>query len=172
MKLSTGKVAFPIEFDNGDKGVIYFNPQDSKIREKVKTFEKSLEERIKAINLDKYKSEFKGDIGIDIDNIEALLDMSVEDLSAIQKNVDIVEDIEAEFNNAVKAEIDEVFNSKISDVVFKYCEPMDIVVSEENGVETREPFIMHFMRWLAVEMKKYADKNKSAMDKHIAKYSR
>ena len=28
MKLSTGKVAFPIEFDNGAKETIYFNPND------------------------------------------------------------------------------------------------------------------------------------------------
>ena len=35
MKLSTGKVAFPIEFDNGDKAVIYFNPNDRGIQEKI-----------------------------------------------------------------------------------------------------------------------------------------
>ena len=32
MKLSTGKVGFTIEFDNGDKAGIYFNPNDSGIQ--------------------------------------------------------------------------------------------------------------------------------------------
>ena len=50
MKLSTGKVGFPIEFDNGDKAVIYFNPNDRGIQERIKGFEESIEKRIKADN--------------------------------------------------------------------------------------------------------------------------
>ena len=47
MKLSTGKVAFPIEFDNGDKAVIYFNLNDRGIQERIQGFEESIEKRIK-----------------------------------------------------------------------------------------------------------------------------
>jgi hypothetical protein len=36
MKLSTGKVAFPIEFDNGDKQTIYFNPNDPDLMIRMK----------------------------------------------------------------------------------------------------------------------------------------
>ena len=74
MKLSTGKVAFPIEFDNGDKAVIYFKPNDRGIQERIRGFEKSIENRIKEIDLEKYKSRFEGNIPeIDIENPEKLL---------------------------------------------------------------------------------------------------
>ena len=40
MKLSTGKVAFPIEFDNGAKETIYFNPNDPDLFVRFSNFEK------------------------------------------------------------------------------------------------------------------------------------
>ena len=43
---------------------------------------------------------------------------------------------------------------------------------DENGNEKREMYIMHFIHWLMVELKKYGSENKSAMDKHLAKYSK
>ena len=42
MKLSTGKVAFPIEFDNGDKQNIYFNPSDPDLAIRMRDFEKRM----------------------------------------------------------------------------------------------------------------------------------
>lgn len=174
MKLSTGKVAFPIEFDNGDKAVIYFNPNDRGIQERIQNFEKSIENRIKAIDLEKYKSRFEGDaIEFDIENPEKLLEMSADELKAVQGRLDAVNEIEAEYNNAVKDELDVVFGSKISDVAFRYCQPFDtVIVEDENGNEKREMYIMHFIHWLMVELKKYGAENKSAMDKHLAKYSK
>ena len=88
MKLSTGKVAFPIEFDNGDKAVIYFNPNDRGIQERIQGFEASIEKRIKEIDLEKYKSRFEGNIPeIDLDNPEKLLEMSADELKALQAQV-------------------------------------------------------------------------------------
>ena len=174
MKLSTGKVAFPIEFDNGDKAVIYFNPNDRSIQERIKSFEASIENRIKEIDLEKYKSRFEGNIPeIDIDNPEKLLELSDDELKNLQSRLDAVNEIEAEYNKAIKDELDVVFGDKISDVAFRYCQPFDtVVIEDENGNEKREMYIMHFLHWLMVELKKYGAENKSAMDKHIAKYSK
>lgn len=172
MKLSTGKVAFPIEFDNGDKAVIYFNPNDRGIQERIQAFEKSVKSRIKNIDLEKYKSKFDGNVPeIDLENPEKLLELSADELKALQNRLGVVNDIEAEYNNAIKGELDVVFGGKISDVAFKYCEPFDtVIIEDENGNEKREMYIMHFVHWLAVELKKYGAENKSAMDKHIEKY--
>lgn len=174
MKLSTGKVAFPIEFDNGDKEVIYFNPNDRGIQERIQTFEKSVEARIKEIDLEKYKERFEGaPINIDFDNPEKLLELTPDELKSLQNRLDAVAEIENEYNNAIKGEIDVVFGGKISDIAFKYCQPFDaVIIEDENGNESREIYIMHFLRWLMVEMKKYGADNKSAMDKHLAKYTK
>jgi len=174
MKLSTGKVAFPIEFDNGDKAVIYFNPNDRGIQERIQGFEASIEKRIKEIDLEKYKSRFDGNIPeIDLENPEKLLEMSDDELKALQGRLDAVNEIEEEYNKAVRDELDVVFDSKISDVAFRYCQPFDtVIVEDENGNEKREMYIMHFIHWLMVELKKYGAENKSAMDKHISKYAK
>ena len=174
MKLSTGKVAFPIEFDNGDKAVIYFNPNDRGIQERIKNFETSVEKKIKEIDLEKYKGRFEKDIPeINLDNPEKLLEMSAEELKALQNRLDAVNDIEKEYNQAVKDELDVVFGGKISDVAFRYCQPFDtVIIADENGNEKREMYIMHFIHWLMIELKKYGAENKSAMDKHLAKYNK
>ena len=174
MKLSTGQVAFPIEFDNGDKAVIYFNPNDRGIQERIKGFEASIEKRIKEIDLEKYKSRFEGNIPeIDLDNPEKLLEMPAEELKNLQGRLDAVNEIEAEYNKAIKDELDVVFGGKISDAAFRYCQPFDtVIVEDENGNEKREIYIMHFIRWLMIELRKYGAENKSAMDKHLAKYNK
>lgn len=178
MKLSTGKVAFPIEFDNGDKAVIYFNPNDRGIQERIQGFEKSIEKRIKEIDLEKYKSRFENQPIIeanfeDDDLLEKMLQMSLEDMRSFQARLDAVNEIEEEYNNAVKDELDVVFGSKISDVAFRYCQPFDtVIVEDENGNEKREMYIMHFIHWLMIELRKYGAENKSAMDKHLSKYAK
>lgn len=175
MKLSTGKVEFPIEFDNGDKAVIYFNPNDRGIQERIQGFEASIEKRIKEIDLEKYKSRFDDKLAVDFDieKPEKLLEMSPDELKSLQGRLDAVNEIEAEYNKAVKDELDVVFGSKISDVAFRYCQPFDtVIVEDENGNEKREMYIMHFLHWLMVELKKYGAENKSAMDKHLSKYSK
>ena len=174
MKLSTGKVAFPIEFDNGDKANIYFNPNDRGIQERIKKFEKTVESRIRAIDLEKYRAKFEeNNLEIDFEKPEKLLDMSADELKSLQGKLEAVNDIEEQYNKAVKDEIDVVFGSKISDVVFRYCQPFDtVILTDENGNESREVYIMHFMQWLMMELKKYSIENRNAMDKHIAKYSK
>jgi hypothetical protein len=65
MKLSTGKVAFPIEFDNGDTAVIYFNPADRWIQERIEKFEESVNNRINQINIEKYKEQLENSSSVD-----------------------------------------------------------------------------------------------------------
>lgn len=173
MKLSTGKVAFPIEFDNGDKAVIYFNPNDRAIQERINNFELTIEKKMKEIDFEKYKSKFENENGFDVDinDPEKLLEMSSEDLKAARNRLEVINDISNEYNEIFKKELDVVFDSPISDKVFKYCQPTDIVVVvDENGNEKREMYIMHFIHWFMIEMKKYGAENKSAMDKHLEKY--
>lgn len=175
MKLSTGKVAFPIEFDNGDKAFITFNPNDRGIQQRIQNFEQSAEKKIKEIDLEKYRSRFEDgkNFEIDLENPQKLLAMSPVELQALQSRLDAVADIEAEYNQAVKDELDVVFDGKVSDVAFRYCQPFDtVIVEDEKGNTKREMYIMHFIHWLMVELKKYGAENKSAMDKHLAKYSK
>ena len=175
MKLSTGKVGFPIEFDNGDKATIYFNPNDRGIRDRINGFEKAVEEKINNINLEKYKGRFETgkELKVDIDNPETLLEMSPEELKTLQDRLSAVSEIEDEYNNAVKEELDTVFGSKISDVAFKYCQPFDsVTIEDEKGNIKSELYIMHFLHWLMIELKKYGEKNSEAMKKHIDKYKK
>lgn len=99
MKLSTGRVAFPIEFDNGDKEVIYFNPNDVDLAERIKGMQANLAK--KADEIDKAQ-------GADEEKADYLAMFN-------------------ELNQAMKEEIDKAFNSEISKAVFKYCSPMSVV---------------------------------------------
>ncbi len=173
MKLSTGKVAFPIEFDNGQKDFIYFNPNDKGIDERIEAFQEAVNEKIKNINIDKYRETFEDgvDVNIDINDPESLIGLSVEQIESLKKKMGAIRGISSEYNNSVKEELDVVFNSKISDVAFRYCEPFDtVIIEDEQGNETRQFYIMHFMQWLMIELKKHGEQNKSAIDKHLAKY--
>ena len=169
MKLSTGKTAFTMEFDNGDKGIIYFNPNDRGIQDRIKEFEKSVSEKVNKIDLEKYSARLGDGFSFDVNSI---FDLPADELEEINEKVQVLNDIEKEYNSAVKTELDKVFNAKVSDVAFRYCEPFDTIIIEENEEEKRELYIIHFLKWLGVELEKYAKKNSEAMDKHIAKYTK
>ena len=169
MKLSTGKTAIKVPFDNGDVGVVYINTTDRTIQERINAFEGRVEEKIKNINLEKYQLD--GEIKADISDIDALFEMNADDLEKLNKQMSVLTEIDKEYNNVVKEELDEVFKSPVSDVFFKYCQPFDVVVIEDDdGNEKREMYIMHLLKWLGYELKKNAEKNNSAMNKHIGKY--
>ena len=102
MKLSTGKIAFPIEFDNGDKQNIYFNPNDPDLAIRMKDFQSKVESRTK-----------------DLENLRLKQDGTPEDVEAIEKFRQI--------RNILCEELDIAFNGDISSVVFKHCSPFAIV---------------------------------------------
>lgn len=173
MKLSAGKVGFPIEFDNGDTGVIYFNPNDRSIRERINGFDESIKERVDKINLEKYKTRFAdgATIGAGLADPSKMFEMSPEELTQMRESLVALSDMEMEYNSAVKDELDNIFGSKISDVVFRYCQPFDtVVVEDDSGNEKRILYIEHFVYWLADALKKHSEKNSSAVDRHLSKY--
>lgn len=146
MKLSTGKVAFPIEFDNGDRQTIYFNPNDPNLFIRLKDFQKCLEART---------AELKD------------VELKPDGTPAQGENVEMVEAFR-EMQRVICEEIDRAFGGEISGIVFKHCSPFAIVDGNY--------FIIQFVEAIKPEIEKHVKKaNADAaakMQKHIAKYSR
>ena len=92
MKLKTGLIPFPIEFDNGAKETIYINPNDPDLFVRFSEFENRMNERVK--NLEDFELTADG----------------------TPKNVEFV-DAFREIRNATCEELDIAFGNKISDVV-------------------------------------------------------
>lgn len=105
MKLSTGKVAFPIEFDNGDKEVIYFNPNDPNFIVKMNDFKNQVSSRIKKMK----DIELKND--------------------GTPTNLNMIEEFK-QMSNIVCEELDIAFGSNISNSVFKHCSPFAVIDGE------------------------------------------
>ena len=143
MKLSTGKVAFPIEFDNGAKETIYFNPNDPDLFVRFSNFEKRVEEKLNGI----------GDFDLSVDGTP--------------KNEELLEKFE-NINKVICEELDVAFASNVSDIVFKYCSPFAIVGGEYfliQFVQAIRPEIEKHNKKANVELQK-------KMAKHIDKYTK
>lgn len=97
MKLSTGKIAFPIEFDNGDKETIYFNPNDPGLAIRMNECGSKITKRIEEIAETKKDTEFSDIEGID------------------------------EVQKAVCEEVNWAFGSDVSSKVFKHCSPFALI---------------------------------------------
>ena len=141
MKLSTGKVAFPIEFDNGDKSVIYFNPSDPNLSIRLMDFQDKIMSRVK-----------------EIENMKLSIDGTPEEDSAIEHF--------RKFQNVLFEELDVAFGGEISKIVFKHCSPFAIINGEYfilQFVEAIKPEIEKYIK------KSNADIEKK-MSKHIDKY--
>lgn len=143
MKLSTGKVAFPIEFDNGDKDVIYFNPNDPNLAIRLTDFQDKVAARVK--ELDDMKLNEEG---------------NPEDSS-------VIEDYR-KFQNVLFEELDIAFGGEISAIVFKHCSPFAIVGGDyfiAQFIEAIKPEIEKHIK------KANADVEKK-MEKHLNKYKK
>ena len=141
MKLSTGKIAFPIEFDNGDKQNIYFNPNDPNLSIRLTDFQAKINERMKELE----------DISV---NIEGKPD----DISLTEKF--------RKFQETLFSELDIAFGGDISAVVFKHCSPFAIVGGDFfilQFVEAIRPEIEKHIKKANAEVEK-------KMQKHIGKY--
>lgn len=167
MNLSTGKVAFPLQFDNGDIENIMINPHDTGLQKRIKNFETSIHERLKKINLEKHKDAFAD--GVDIDKLDftKLMDMSPEELDKITKQTDAMAEIDKELEKEFCAEIDSIFDSDVSSKAFKYVPPL-AMVPDENG--ECELYILLVLKALAIEIQKYGNKINNATNKYVAKY--
>ena len=143
MKLSTGKVAFPIEFDNGAKETIYFNPNDPDLFVRFSNFEKRVEDKLTGI------SDF---------------DLSVD---GTPQNEELLEKFE-NINKVICEELDVAFASNVSDIVFKYCSPFAIVGGEYfliQFIQAIRPEIEKHNKKANVELQK-------KMAKHTDKYTK
>ena len=141
MKLSTGKLAFPIEFDNGDVQNIYFNPNDPDLAIRMKDFQSKVEARTK-----------------DLEDIKLGKDGNPEDASAIERF--------REIRNIVCEELDIAFNGDISSVVFKHCSPFAVV----DGDYFIMQFIEAIKPEIEKHIKKANTDVEQKMQKHIANY--
>ena len=143
MKLNTGKVAFPIEFDNGDKQNIYFNPHDPDLAFRMKDFRGNVEKRTKDLK-----------------------DMQLNN-DGTPENEEVIEEFR-KIRNIVCEELDVAFNGDISAVVFKYCSPFAIV----NGDYFIMQFIEAITEEIKERISASNDEVKKNMQKHIAKYTK
>lgn len=141
MKLNTGKIAFPIEFDNGDKQNIYFNPNDPDLAIRMKDFQGKIEARTK-----------------DLEDLQLDHTGNPEDAEAIERFRII--------RNIVCEEMDAAFNGEISAVVFKHCSPFAIVDGEFFILQ----FIEAIKPEIEKHVKNSGVKIEQKMQKHIAGY--
>ena len=141
MKLSTGKLAFPIEFDNGDRQNIYFNPNDPDLAIRMKDFQGKVEARTK-----------------DLEDMKLKQDGTPEDVEAIERF--------REIRNIICEELDAAFNGEISAVVFKYCSPFAVV----DGDYFIMQFIEAIKPEIEKHIKKSNAAVEQTMHKHIANY--
>lgn len=143
MKLSTGKVAFPIEFDNGDKQVIFFNPNDPDLMLRLRQFEEHIKEKANAFE----------DVELTEDGTPALM-----------SQIDSFEKLQ----NIIKEELDYAFGGAVSEVVFKHCSPFAIVDKEYFVVQ----FVEAIAPEIEKHIKKANADVQKRMAKHIDKYKK
>ena len=143
MKLSTGKVAFPIEFDNGDKQNIYFNPNDPDLMIRMKNLDKKVQEKIDGLE--------------DVELTEEGKPTQISQIETFEK-----------MQNILKEELDYAFGGSVSEVVFKHCSPFAIVGGEYFVVQ----FIQEITPEIEKHIKKANSDVEKRMAKHIDKYKK
>ena len=143
MKLSTGKVAFPIEFDNGDKQNIYFNPNDPDLMIRMKNLDKKVQEKTEGLE--------------DVELTEEGKPTQISQIETFEK-----------MQNILKEELDYAFGGSVSEVVFKHCSPFAIVGGEYFVVQ----FIQAITPEIEKHIKKANADVEKRMAKHLDKYGK
>ena len=143
MKLSTGKVAFPIEFDNGDKQNIYFNPNDPDLMIRMKNLDEKVREKINGLE--------------DVELNEEGKPTQISQIETFEK-----------MQNILKEELDYAFGGSVSEIVFKHCSPFAIVGGEYFVVQ----FIQAITPEIEKHIKKANADVEKRMAKHIDKYKK
>lgn len=140
MKLSTGKKPFKIEFDTEDVEIIYFNPNDPDLAEKLNSLGKRIEERIKNLK----------DVEID------------EQGNPVNEN-----DIESytKFKTALYEEIDKTFDYSVCEKVFKHCSALARI----NGEFFIEQFIKNITPEIEKEILKENEKIQKHIGEYLEK---
>lgn len=141
MKLSTGKIAFLIEFDNGDKQSIYFNPNDPDLSVRFNEMQYRIRKEIESLSDFETNSD-----GTPINEVNTDTFVKVREIMC--------------------KEIDRAFGGDISSVVFKYCNPLAIV----DGKYFILHFIESITPEIEKHIKRANAEVEQKMNKHIAKY--
>ena len=143
MKLNTGKIAFAIEFDNGDRQNIYFNPNDPDLAIRMNGLQEKIMKKIEGLEEIELTNEGKP---VELSQIETFEKMQ----------------------NIIKEELDSAFGGNISEVVFKYCSPFAVV----NGEYFIVQFIKAITPEIEKHIKAARIDSNKRMAKHIDKYSK
>ena len=143
MKLSTGKVEFAIEFDNGDKDCIYFNPNDPNLAVRFTEFQDKVNERLK-----------------EFEDVDLTPDGEPEDFEFIERF--------KKMQAVLFEELDKAFDSKVSEIVFKHCSPFAIVQGDYFIMH----FIEAISPEIEKNIKKSNAEAEKRMAKHTAKYGK
>ena len=142
MKLNTGKMAFPIEFDNGDTDVIYFNPNDPDLAKRLTEYGKKVSDRFRQLSED----------------IALKQDGTPEDVGRLNEVLKMQE--------ILYEELDVAFGAPVSKVVFKYCSAFAIV----DGMPFVTQFMHAITKEIEKVNKKINAEVEKKMKKHLAKY--
>lgn len=161
MKLNTGKVAFSIEFDNGDKDCIYFNPNDPDLATRLMASKNKISARMESIKFEDFELTNAGEAA-EIENIEDFMNLTEEQTKAITERAEKTAKIVADTKNIIFEELNAAFDSDVSSVVFKHCSPFAVV----NG----EYFIMQFLTAITPEIQKNINKSNAEVEKKMAKH--
>lgn len=143
MKLSSGKVAFPIEFDDGEVRNIYFNPTDPNLAVRMRNFKDNISKRISEYSEMKLTSA-----GTPVN------------LSEIEKFIAAQE--------ILKEELDYAFGGEIYDVVFKDLSPFALI----DGKFLFESFIEGIAPEIEVYVKKARMEMSDKMSSYTKKYGK
>ena len=143
MKLNTGKVAIPIEFDTGDVENIYFNPSDPDFAVRLKKM---------MANLEKYAENIQ-DIELD-ENGNPINDSFLEKFAEVQEKL--------------MQEIDGAFKSEVSKVVFKHCSPFALINDEHFVTQ----FFSAITPVIQMHIEKATKESTERKNKHIGKYAK
>lgn len=161
MKLSVGKIAFPIEFDNGDKDTIYFNPNDPDLATRLMKAKDNISEKLDNLNAEDFNLKNDGSVELP-ETIDGYEDLSDEQREVLTNRAEAMTKLLDSTKNIICEEIDTAFNGDISSVVFKHCSPLAVV----NG----EYFIVQFLNAITPEIQKHIGKSNAEVEKKMAKH--
>lgn len=167
IKLNTGKVKFYIEFDNGDKDFVEFNPNDPDLATRLMKSQENISKKIENLNAKDFNLKNDGSVELP-ENIEGYDDLTDEQKEVLRSEADAMVEILEQTKKIVCDEIDTAFNGDISTVAFKHCSPLAVVKGEY--------FIIQFLNAMADEIQKEIKKSnkevEKKMSKHIKKYQK
>lgn len=170
----TGRTAITMEFDTGDKETFYLNSNDPHMFERFRQFGNRVNEKITNFALEKSSRAFEQDFETKVENLDysTLKNMTQRDIDILLERIDVLQSIENAYNNAIKEELDRAFDTEVSKVAFKHCEPLATIVVQSADGETKQMFyIEHWLDWFGNELQIIANKNKAAMNKHLSKHN-